>query len=77
MKIIAMGAEEFHAEWRTDMTQIIVAVRNFARVPKTVGKRFHWNSFCPFWESLVEILPTVFLPAKIESSATSDAEIWW
>ena len=29
-----MGAELFHADGRTDMTKLIVAFRNFAKVPK-------------------------------------------
>ena len=73
MKIFPVGAEEFHADWRTDMTQIIVPFRDFARAPKTAGKRCHWKSLCPFWESLVEILPTVSLPSKIQSSVTFNA----
>jgi hypothetical protein len=32
-----MGAELFHAEGRTDMTNPIVALRNFANVPKNLG----------------------------------------
>jgi len=35
MKIPSVAAEFFHAHWRTDMTKLIVAFRNFANVPKT------------------------------------------
>jgi hypothetical protein len=34
MEIRAVGAEMFHAEWRTDMTKPIVSFRNFANAPK-------------------------------------------
>jgi len=30
MKILPVGAELFHADRRTDMTKLIVALRNFA-----------------------------------------------
>ena len=33
MKIRPVGAELFHAEGRTDMTELIVAFRNFAQAP--------------------------------------------
>jgi hypothetical protein len=36
MKILAIGAELFHADGRTDMPKLIVAFRNFANAPKTV-----------------------------------------
>jgi hypothetical protein len=29
-----MGAELFHANWRTDMTKLIVAFRNFTKAPE-------------------------------------------
>ena len=29
-----MGTELFHADGRTDMTKVIVALRNFAKAPK-------------------------------------------
>jgi hypothetical protein len=34
MKIRRVGAELFRADRRTDMTKLIVAFRNFAKVPK-------------------------------------------
>ena len=34
MKIRPVGAELFHADRRTDMTKLIVAIRNFANAPK-------------------------------------------
>jgi len=34
MKIHRMGAELFHADRQTDMTKLIVALRNFANAPK-------------------------------------------
>jgi hypothetical protein len=34
MKIRLMGAELFHADRRTDVTQLIVAFRNFANARK-------------------------------------------
>jgi hypothetical protein len=38
MKIRPVGAELFHADWRTDgrtdTTKLIVALRNFAKEPK-------------------------------------------
>ena len=34
MKIRTVGAEMFHAEWRTDMTKLIVDFRNFANASK-------------------------------------------
>jgi len=33
MKIRRVGAELFHVDWRTDMTKLTVAFRNFANVP--------------------------------------------
>jgi len=36
MKIRLVAAELFHADGRTDMTKLIVAYRNFAKVPKNV-----------------------------------------
>jgi hypothetical protein len=33
MKIRLVGAELFHAKWRTDMTKLIVAFRDFANSP--------------------------------------------
>ena len=34
MKIHPMGAELFHVDGRTDMTNLIVAIRNFLNAPK-------------------------------------------
>ena len=34
MKIRPVVAEFLHSEWRTDMTKLIVAFRNFANAPK-------------------------------------------
>ena len=34
MKICPVGAELFHADRQTDMTNILVAFRNFANAPK-------------------------------------------
>jgi len=38
-----MGAELFHAnrreEWHTDMTTLIVAIRNFAKTPEMERKK--------------------------------------
>jgi hypothetical protein len=34
MKILPVGAELFHADRRTDMTKLTVAIRNFANKPK-------------------------------------------
>ena len=34
IKILPVGAELFHADGRTDMTKLIVAVRNYANEPK-------------------------------------------
>ena len=39
MKICPMGAELFHADRRTVMTQLIAAFRSFAKAPK--------NWWCP------------------------------
>jgi len=33
MKIRPVGAELFHADGRSDMTKLIVVVRNFAKAP--------------------------------------------
>ena len=38
MKILPVGAEVFCAERRTEITELIVAVRNFADVPKNDAK---------------------------------------
>ena len=35
MKIRSVGAELFHADGQTDMTKLIVALRNFVKAPKT------------------------------------------
>jgi len=40
MKICPVGAELFHADRRTDMTNVIVAFRNFANLPKN-AELFH------------------------------------
>jgi hypothetical protein len=40
MKIRPVGAELFHADGPTDMTQLIVAFRNFANAPK------NWKKLC-------------------------------
>ena len=37
MKIHALAVELFHADGRTDMTKLIVAIRNFANAPKKIG----------------------------------------
>jgi hypothetical protein len=34
MKILPTGAELFHADRRTDMTKLIVALHNYANTPK-------------------------------------------
>jgi len=34
LKISPLGAEFFHADGQTDMTKLIVALRNFAKAPK-------------------------------------------
>jgi hypothetical protein len=34
MKIHSVGAKLFHADRKTDMTELIVAFRNFANAPK-------------------------------------------
>jgi hypothetical protein len=39
IKIRPMGAELFHADWRSDMTELTVAFRNFANAPKTSKDR--------------------------------------
>jgi len=35
MKILSMGTELFHVDGRTDKTNLTVAFRHFANVPKT------------------------------------------
>jgi hypothetical protein len=42
MKIRSVGAELFHADWQTDMRELIVAFRSFANAPKNDHK---FNSF--------------------------------
>jgi len=42
LKIRPGGAELFHSDERTGMTKLIIAFRNFAKVPKTPGN-FHEN----------------------------------
>jgi hypothetical protein len=37
MKLHAVGAEFFHAGGRTDMTKLVVALRNFVNAPKSDG----------------------------------------
>ena len=37
MKILPMGAELFHVDWRTDMVKLTVAFRNFANAPKNTS----------------------------------------
>ena len=36
MKICRVGAKLFHADRQTDMTKVIVALRNFVNLPKNV-----------------------------------------
>jgi hypothetical protein len=44
IKIRAVGAELFHADGRTDTTKLLVAFRNFAKVPK--------NQFVLYWKTV-------------------------
>jgi hypothetical protein len=44
MQIRPVGAELLHADGRTDMTKLIVDLRNFANVPNKYGP----NQFIPF-----------------------------
>jgi hypothetical protein len=37
VKIHPVGVELLHAGGRTDMTKLIVAIRNFAKAPKNIG----------------------------------------
>ena len=37
MKILPVAAELFHAGGRTDMTKLLVVLRNFANAPKIVN----------------------------------------
>ena len=37
MKIRPVGDELFHADGRTDMTELMVAFRNFANVPENLS----------------------------------------
>jgi len=43
MTIRPVGAELFHADWRTDMTNLTVALRNFANAPKQLIKIHQWH----------------------------------
>jgi hypothetical protein len=45
MKIRLLGAELFHADGRTDMAKLIVALRNFANVPKNSLISWQWLKF--------------------------------
>jgi hypothetical protein len=62
-----MGAELFHAEGRTDMTNLIVVFRNFANVPKNLGlplclyqrSSLIWDDDTGWW--YVTAIVTVFL----------------
>jgi len=38
MKIRPVGAEMLDADWRTDMTKLIIAFRNFANFPENEWK---------------------------------------
>jgi len=40
MKIRPVGAELFHADGRTDMTNVVVAFRNFVNAPKNGIKNY-------------------------------------
>jgi len=42
MKIRPVGAELFHADRLTDMTNLIVAFRNIANEPKKILRRVDW-----------------------------------
>jgi hypothetical protein len=41
MKIHLVGAELFHADGKTDMTNLLIAFRNFANVAKKRNKSFY------------------------------------
>jgi len=41
MKIRPVGAELFHTDGRTDMTELIVVLRYFANTPKIVDTNSH------------------------------------
>ena len=43
MKIRPVGAELYHLDGRTDMTEIIVAFRNFENAPKYGSYRRRWT----------------------------------
>ena len=43
MKIRPVGAELFHADGRTDMTKLVVALRNFANAPKKPRQLFPYT----------------------------------
>ena len=43
MKICPAGAEFFRADGRTDMTELIVAFRNFAKAPNNTLYRCSYN----------------------------------
>ena len=62
MKIRTIGAVLFHADrWkkeRTDMTQLIVAFRNFANAPKNIELRRKWL----FFFKLNALIPIYFRP---------------
>jgi len=47
IKIRPVGAEFFRADGRTDMTKLMVALRNFANAPKNglYSERKNWSSY--------------------------------
>jgi hypothetical protein len=47
MEILPVGAELFYAGRRTGMTELIVAFRNFANVPKK-GMTERYGKLCSF-----------------------------
>jgi hypothetical protein len=46
IKIHPVGAELFHADRRIDMTQLIVAFRNFANAPDISNVQYFVTSVC-------------------------------
>jgi len=57
MKIHPVRAELFHADGETDMTKLIVALRNFAKASKNSPLSEDWErwleKYCPWFLPLI------------------------
>jgi hypothetical protein len=72
MKIRPVGAELLHADGRTDMTNLIVAFRNFANAPKN---DFKYEETCSMI-CLLSVTPAKLLSKRLMASTPTVGYTW-